>query len=376
MKPVRLTTLRLEKSADIMRLREVGMAIATKLGFATFERTRTVTAMIEMGRNAIEHGQRGRATFTLAEVQGRTAVQFTVLDQGRGIPEDVLERKRGTGQGLGLGLRGAERISYSFDIESGSEGTRIEAVFRPSSMLPLTDSLVSEVTEVISTLDDADPTAALTEQNRELLEALAERDLLMQELHHRVGNNLTLIGALIRMTASQSDSAETKQALTELETRVSSLAKAHELMQQAAKEGTVPAGKLLEDVAQNTERAFNTSGRQVRITVNCPPLELDGRVAVDIGLIVGELITNAYKHAFKGRSNGDITVTLSEPDDGGLYLTVADDGVGLAADAERPERSNSLGWRLIRTLVFQHDGTLTVENENGMTVRIHLAPAE
>ncbi len=376
MKPVRLTTLRLEKSADIMRLREVGMAITTKLGFATFERTRTVTAMIEMGRNAIEHGHRGRATFALSEVLGRTAIQFTVLDQGRGIPEDALKGKPGTGQGLGLGLRGAQRIAFSFDVESGAEGTRIEAVFRPSAMHRLTDALVAEVTEVITTIDDSDPTAALTEQNRELLEALAERDLLMQELHHRVGNNLTLIGALIRMTATQSGSAETKQALLELDTRVSSLAKAHELMQQAAKEGTVPAGKLLEDVALNTERAFNTAGRQVRITVNCPPLELDGRVAVDIGLIVGELITNAYKHAFEGRCEGTITVTLAEAEEGGLDLVVTDDGVGLAADAERPERSDSLGWRLIRTLVFQNDGTLSVESEGGMTVRIHLIPAE
>jgi len=85
---------------------------------------------------------------------------------------------------------------------------------------------------------------------------------------------------------------------------------------------------------------------------------------------VGELITNAYKHAFTDRDKGLITIKITPEMDGGLTLHVFDDGVGLPKDAPRPERSDSLGWRMIRTLTFQHEATLSVEGSDGLCVEI------
>lgn len=82
------------------------------------------------------------------------------------------------------------------------------------------------------------------------------------------------------------------------------------------------------------------------------------------------MITNAYKHAFKGRDKGVITIEVTQEDDEGLTLKVYDDGVGLPDDAKRPERSDSLGWRMIRTLTFQHEATLKVEGQDGLCVEI------
>ena len=82
MKAVRLTTLRLEQSGDIVRLRDLTLALTKVLKFGTFERTRAVTAVVELGRNAIEHGQKGRASFSVTEIKGRAALRVTVLDQG------------------------------------------------------------------------------------------------------------------------------------------------------------------------------------------------------------------------------------------------------------------------------------------------------
>ncbi|MGR3453906.1 sensor histidine kinase [Pseudooceanicola sp.] len=377
MKAARLTTVRLEQSADIVRLREVALALTEVLKFGTFERTRTVTAVVELGRNAIEHGRRGRAIFTLTEVKGRPALGVSVLDQGRGIPRDRLEgdASQASSGGLGLGLRGVQRIAEQFHVETGSEGTKINVTFRSSAQLSGGEALVLEATDALQNLQSTDPAAALTEQNRELMESLADRDLLMKELHHRTGNNLALIVALIRMSKSHSALSETREVLSELETRVAALAKAHDLMQKAAAAGTVNAGELLREVAANAERAFSAPDLKVGIKVHCPPLELDGKLAVDIGLIVGELITNAYKHAFKGRTDGTITVDLSGAPEEGLVLEVSDDGAGLAPGADRPERSNSLGWQLIRTLSFQHNAALSVTGEDGLTVRLVFSAA-
>ena len=377
MKSSRLTTVRLEESADIMRLREVTMALTDVLKFGSFEKTRTVTAVVELGRNAIEHGNKGRARFSLTEIKGRPALGISVLDQGAGIPEGQLSGDlvvAAGAPGLGLGLRGVKRIADRFEVQTGSEGTRVDAVFAGPAPSDDTETLVSQATTAIAALNASDPAGALTEQNRELMDTIAARDLLMTELHHRTGNNLALIVALIRMSRRQAKLDETRGALQDLENRVAALSKAHELMQRAAVAGTVPAKDLLRDVARNAENAFNAEELRVRIEVECEPLTLDGKIAVDIALIVGELITNAYKHAFRGRDEGVISVGLAETPEGDLTLRISDNGVGLEDGADRPERSNSLGWNLIRTLTFQNNGTLEVIGQDGLTVEIGFTP--
>lgn len=147
----KLTTLTLEKGSDVARLRDVAMTLTNVLQFGAFERTRTVTAVIELGRNAIEHGQKGRATFSITEVDGRTALGLVVTDQGKGIPKENLIRDGAptSAAGMGLGLRGVQRIATRFDVETGHEGTRIDAAFLPSTRLPVSAQLVSQATEAL-----------------------------------------------------------------------------------------------------------------------------------------------------------------------------------------------------------------------------------
>ena len=372
MKTAKLITVTLEKSADVARLREVAMTLTSVLQFGPFERTRTVTAVVELGRNAIEHGQKGRATFSLTEVNDKPALGLRVTDQGRGIPKENLEPDGPptSSAGMGLGLRGVQRIATRFDVETGHEGTQIDAAFQPSGSLPASPRLFDQATEALNELSAKDPTAALSEQNRELSEGIADRDLLMQELHHRTGNNLALIVALIRMSKSQAVQEETQQVLTELEVRVGSLAKAHELMQRGTNAGKVDLSEMLDEVARTSQRAFSGGALDASIEVSCEAMQLDSKLAIDIGLIIGELITNAFKYAFVGRDKGLIRVEVTGEPEHGITLVVSDNGVGLPADAGRPERSNSLGWRMIRTLTFQHDATLTVDGADGLRVHI------
>ncbi len=372
MKPAKLTSINLEKSADIAALRQVALVLTDAMKFSSFERTRTVTAAVELARNAIEHGQKGRATFSLSDVGGRPVLGLTVIDQGRGIAKEKLDpdHKVVSASGMGLGLRGVQRIASRFDVDTGNEGTRVHAEFRLPQSQDDMARIIAEANKALATFSAKDPTTLLTEQNRELTEGIADRDLMMQELHHRTGNNLALIVALIRMSKSQTKSDETQQVLGELEIRVGSLSKAHELMQRASNATEIDLAQMLDEVAKNAEQAFSGSGQNVAIKLICAPLDLENKLAVDIGLIVGELITNAYKHAFVGRDAGLITIEITGSAREGLLLAIYDDGVGLPEGADRPERSNSLGWRMIRTLTFQHGATLTVDGSDGLRVEI------
>ena len=102
------------------------------------------------------------------------------------------------------------------------------------------------------------------------------------------------------------------------------------------------------------------------------PVSIDA--AIPIGMLVNEIVTNALKHAFRGRSVGDIRVTFEIGDDGGAQLTVVDDGIGMPKEKADPAVSEGSGMRIIRSFVKQIRGTMTTRVEAGTTVSIRIPP--
>lgn len=366
-----LITLRIEAETDLVRLRQVATALTDALDFGTFARTRVVTALIELARNALEYAGGGRVRLGLATEDEALALTAIISDQGPGIDalEEIIRGDEIRSSGLGLGLRGVRRIADSFDIATGPEGTRVDVAFRIAAPPGARPKLEAVLSETLDRLRQEDPAARMAEQNRELLAAVQERDLLMQEVHHRTGNNLALISSLIRMSASAARTDETREVLNDLGTRVQAVIQAHEQMQHAQSGDLIPALPFLRGIAGTAERAFNAERLKVAVRVTGDDFAVRGKTAVDLGLIVGELITNAFKHAFGGRETGRIEIELTQTEEGAC-LRVADDGHGLPQGAERPERAQSLGWRLIRSMARQYGGTIEVEGNGGLTVTI------
>ncbi|MFV1441677.1 MULTISPECIES: sensor histidine kinase [unclassified Phaeobacter] len=368
-----LITVKIDTEQDVLRLRFIAMAITKALHFGTFAQTRAVTALLEAARNAQQHASGGRVRLGLRDESNKVALRATITDQGPGIEglDDIMRGRRAAaasaGAGLGLGLRGLSRLADHHSVRSNPEGTEIELLF----LSPLRSNEMSEATqaatEAISKIRGADPTAELAEQNRMLLEALTERDLLMKEVHHRTGNNLALIGALIRMSRRGAESEETISVLSDLEARVQSVIRVHEQLQRSARVDHLQALPFLREVAANAEGAFNSEALKVAVAVRGDDIEIPSSMAIDLGLLAGELLTNAYKHAFVGRDHGEILIELTEQNEA-LRLVIADDGHGLAEGDARPERSGSLGWRMIRSMVGKYAGTTEVDGSNGMRV--------
>jgi two-component sensor histidine kinase len=197
-----------------------------------------------------------------------------------------------------------------------------------------------------------------------LLESLHEKEVLLKEIHHRVKNNLQVIYSLLSLQTRRAADPATLDVLVDSQNRIRSMALIHEKLYQSADLANIDFSEYLSSLAGHLCRSYADTGCQVKLQVNAAHVRLGIDAAVPCGLIASELISNALKHAFVGRELGLLSVAVRNSDTGVVELVVADDGVGLAADAAG-ERSSSLGMQLVRGLVRQLDGSLTVENGRG-----------
>ena len=202
-----------------------------------------------------------------------------------------------------------------------------------------------------------------------LLESLHEKEVLLKEIHHRVKNNLQVIYSLLSLQTRVGQRIRLHlDVLLDSQNRIRSMALIHEKLYQSADLANIDFSEYLGSLAGHLCRSYADTGCQVKLQVNAAHVRLGIDAAVPCGLIASELISNALKHAFVGRELGLLSVAVRNSETGAVELVVADDGVGVASDAAG-EGSSSLGMQLVRGLVRQLDGSLTVENGQGGALR-------
>ena len=194
----------------------------------------------------------------------------------------------------------------------------------------------------------------------ELVSSLRDRELLLQEIHHRVKNNLAVIGSILYLQSSTTNDPELLRVLQECQERVRSMSLVHERLYLTGDLGKLDFADYVKELAEQLSSNNVLTGQRVSLDFQLTSLPLNLKQAVPCGLILNELLTNAFKHAFQQRSEGKVSVSLARSTIGRITLTVSDDGKGfLEADLER---SNSLGIRLVRSLTRQLDGEFVIEH--------------
>ncbi len=196
-------------------------------------------------------------------------------------------------------------------------------------------------------------------------EALAQRDLLLRELNHRVKNNLQLVTALLHLQAARLDDAGMRAQFEQASSRVAAIAEIHASLHPAdGMVGDVAVGDYLKRLCGRLTTAFLEKGQEERIslTVEADQATLDLDRALPLGLIVNELVTNALKHAFPSGGSGAIRISFARRD-GSWRLEVRDTGSGIPSFPE--ERESGFGSKLVRLLVKQIGGTLQVGRDAG-----------
>jgi PAS domain S-box-containing protein len=206
-------------------------------------------------------------------------------------------------------------------------------------------------------------TKLVDERTREL----REKELLLKEVHHRVKNNLQVISSLVGLQADGSRDETVRTGLRDVTDRVRSMALVHERLYQSADLARIDFAEYTRSLLNYLWRAHGTAA--VRLTLDLDPITLPVDTAVPCGLILNELAGNALKHAFKGRSEGEVTVSLHADGDGRIRMCVRDNGVGLPAGIDW-RQANSLGLRLVQMLGRQLDAAVEVRTGEGTEFEI------
>jgi len=184
--------------------------------------------------------------------------------------------------------------------------------------------------------------------------SLKEKEVLLAEIHHRVKNNLAVITGLLELQAYNTGSEEATEVLKTSQMRVNSIALIHEKLYQNEDLSEISFDQYLEELTNVIVSSLSSSQTDIDIIIDADPVKLTVNQAIPCGLILNEMITNAHKHAFEGRSEGEIAI-LVEQDGPDVVLQIRDNGVGIPEDVSL-DKPTSLGLKLIGTLSKQLKG--------------------
>jgi two-component sensor histidine kinase len=211
----------------------------------------------------------------------------------------------------------------------------------------------------------------ITEQKdaeQALLQALAGKDVLLREVHHRVKNNLQTISSLLNMQADLLPDVAARQALRDAQRRVHSMSLIHEQMYGDKDMDEVDFGEYARRLTRDLFESFGVDDRRVRLRFTLDLVSLAMDQMIPCGLILNELVTNSLKYAFPGELHGEILVSLRCGHGRSVTMAVTDNGVGLPpAIAGKQE---SLGTRIVEILTKQLGGTLVRRSENGLSTSV------
>ena len=246
-----------------------------------------------------------------------------------------------------------ERITSAY--ASGRQSVRPERV----SAAPLE---IRSLGETFTRMADL-----ITARENELRESLAQKEVLVREIHHRVKNNLQLVMSLLNLHARRIRDPRAEAAFAEARSRINALATLHRRLYESESLQQVDLRWFLEDLCVELRRGGLSGSRHIELTVEAPDEVIGPEVAVPLGLLVTEAITNAYKHAFPGRDEGRIEVRVTRESPTHLVLQIADNGAGYDP-AER--EVGGLGRSLIDAFVRQLHGELDIKSDHGTQVRV------
>jgi two-component sensor histidine kinase len=206
----------------------------------------------------------------------------------------------------------------------------------------------------------------------EVHKLLSEKDLLLREVHHRIKNNMMMVRSLLFLQADSTANPEAQSDLEEAANRVNVILETYEMLNQSDGYETIQISPLIRGVV-NSWRMESPGGGGMRIEEDIEDLLLPTNMAIHIGIIVNELLTNCKKYAVTGVEEITVSVGIHQSDEGNLEITVIDTGRGIS-DEVLSARSWGTGLKIVEVLVRQYNGSMEIVHSKGTTVSIKIPP--
>lgn len=210
------------------------------------------------------------------------------------------------------------------------------------------------------------------QQEQQLKSALNEKEVMLSEIHHRVKNNLQIIDSLIGMQLDSITDPQAQMMLADSRNRIKSMAIIHQTLYQSSDLSSVDVASVLSNLTSNLAHSYGQS--RIRIQVDADRIQLPIESSIPLGLIVNELVSNSFKHAFPDdRKRGLIEVILHAIGREKAELKVVDNGIGIDEDSLS---GDSLGLRLVEALSDQLEGSLQINHREPTCFTLEFAIPE
>lgn len=202
--------------------------------------------------------------------------------------------------------------------------------------------------------------------------SLEEKEVLLQEVHHRVKNNLQVISSLLYLQSKNVKDQQAFEILQDSQNRVRSMTLVHEQLYQSKDLARIDFAEYVENLVGGLFRSYGVHPNVIKLEIHVDDVSLGIDTVIPCGLILNELVSNSLKHAFPDGREGKICIELCSDDEGECSLTVSDNGVGLPKDLDF-RNTESLGLQLVNTLVGQLDGSIELDSDGGTAFEIIFA---
>lgn len=193
--------------------------------------------------------------------------------------------------------------------------------------------------------------------------SLDQKEVLLKEIHHRVKNSLSIVSGLLQMQSVSTENEEANRILQTSQTRIQSIALIHDKLYKTDSLSDIKLDVYLKDLIESVHNTFTELNNRVSLQFEMDSIEIDSKSVIYCGLLVNELVVNSFKHAFKHRDDGELTVKLKK-DGKNIILTVSDNGPGLP-EKFNPENQDGLGSMLINTFAAHLEAEMTVSEPQG-----------
>lgn len=259
---------------------------------------------------------------------------------------------------------GSEQVAVEA-LKSGAEDYLIKDPDR--GYLPLLPIVLPEVVRKYS------DRLKRIEAEKQIEQSLKEKEILLKEIHHRVKNNFSIIASLISLQENNITDLETKELLTTMQNRILTMSMIHEQLYQSNDIKTIDFAEYAATISEKLFYTYVRNPSLIKVNTDLDTILLPIKQAIPCGLILNELLTNAFKYAFPDAQDGKsrVFISLKQFSDS-IEIIVRDNGIGLPG-CINIEDCDSMGLTLVNVLAEQLDGTLNINREDGTSVSVLFA---